>query len=94
MSAGVYVVVRCAVLFIDVIDLAMFVRAIMSWIFIENQTKFGAFLYVVTEPVIMPVRALCEKFGWFRGVPVDMPFFITVILLLVVRVLLLGTIGV
>lgn len=93
MSSGLYVVLRCAVLFIDVISIAMFIRAILSWIFVEGQTKIGSFLYVVTEPIIMPVRALCERFGWFRGLPMDMPFFITALLLLLLRLFLEAGIG-
>ena len=38
-------------------------------------------MYVVTEPIIMPIRALCNRFGWFQGMPLDMPFFLTMILL-------------
>ena len=88
MSGGLYVVVRCAVLFVDINSLAMTLRVIMSWLFMDRQTGFGAFLYVVTEPIIMPIRALCERFGWFRGTPLDMPFFITAILLLLLRLFL------
>ena len=93
MSVGLYVVVRCAVLFIDVISIAMFVRAILSWIFVDGQTKIGSFLYVVTEPVIAPIRALCERLGWFQGVPLDMPFFITAVLLMALNLFLETSIG-
>ncbi len=90
MNSGLYIVVRCATLFLDIISLAMMLRAILSWIFINGESKIGAFLYVVTEPIIMPIRALCDRFGWFQGVPLDMPFFITIILITVARLLLEG----
>ncbi len=93
MSSGLYILVRCALLFIDIITLALTVRMIMSWIMTESESKLGTFLYVVTEPIIMPIRALCDRFGWFRGMPVDMPFFITALLLLILRVFLEGSIG-
>lgn len=93
MSGGLYVVVRCALLFLDIISLAMTCRVIMSWLFMDRQTGFGAFLYVVTEPVILPVRALCERFGWFRGTPLDMPFFITALLILILRLFLGASLG-
>ncbi len=93
MSGGLYVLVRCAVLFVDIISLLMMLRALLSWLFIDRESKFGAFLYVVTEPVIMPIRALCERFGWFRGMPMDMPFFITAVLLLVASLFLETAIG-
>ena len=81
MTTAVYVIVQCALIFIDVLSVAMFVRAIISWLFMGEQSRIGAFLYVVTEPVIMPIRALCNRFGWFRGMPLDMPFLITMVLL-------------
>ena len=78
---GLYVLMQCLILFIDVLSIAMLARAIISWIFMGQQTRLGAFLYVVTEPIILPIRALCRRFGWFQGLPMDMPFLITVVLL-------------
>ena len=78
---GLYVIMQCLILFIDVVSIAMLARAILSWFTMGEQTKIGAFLYVVTEPVILPIRSLCNRFGWFQGVPLDMPFLITVMLL-------------
>ena len=93
MNSGVYVVMRCAVLFVDVISIAMLVRAVLSWLFVDGQSKLGAFLYVVTEPIILPIRALCNRFGWFQGLPLDIPFFITAVLLMIVSVVLETAIG-
>lgn len=78
---GLYVLMQCLILFIDVLSIAMLARAIVSWFSMGQQTRLGAFLYVVTEPIILPIRALCRRFGWFQGLPLDMPFLITVVLL-------------
>ena len=86
--AALYVIVQFVLIFIDVLSIAMFVRAILSWFTMGEQTKLGTFMYVVTEPVIMPIRALCNRFGWFQGTPIDMSFFITSVLLMVVSLLL------
>ena len=69
-----------AYILISVIQTAMFVRAIMSW-FPFGEGKFSAFLYAITEPIIYPIRALFEKMNWGVGLPIDIPFFITFILL-------------
>lgn len=79
--AAVYVIVQCLLIFIDILSVAMFARAILSWFTMGEQTRIGAFLYVVTEPVILPIRALCNRFGWFQGLPIDMPFLITMVVL-------------
>ena len=69
-------------------QLLMLARAIVSWIPMDEDSPVENFLYTVTEPVIAPVRALCDRFGWFEGLPVDMSFFITFILLSVLTALL------
>ena len=84
MSGGMYVIVRCVLIFIDVVSIAMLGRAVLSWFTMGEQTRIGAFLYVVTEPLIMPIRNLCGRFGWFQGVPLDMPFLITSLLMMLV----------
>lgn len=63
------------------LQIAMFIRAILSWFMEDGENKFSAFLYAVTEPVIMPIRILCDRKGWFQDLPLDVPFFITYILL-------------
>lgn len=88
--AALYVIVQCVLIFIDVLSVAMFVRAILSWFTMGEQTRIGTFLYVVTEPVILPIRALCARFGWFQGMPLDMPFFITMVILSFAGIFLQG----
>jgi uncharacterized protein YggT (Ycf19 family) len=90
--AALYVIVQFVLIFIDVLSVAMFVRAILSWFTMGEQTKIGTFMYVVTEPVIMPIRALCNRFGWFQGVPLDMPFLITMVILSFAGIFLQGAI--
>ena len=66
--------------FLAAIELAMFLRAILSWFFAED-SRLGNFLYAVTEPVILPVRLLFERLGWFQNLPIDISFFVTFILI-------------
>jgi uncharacterized protein YggT (Ycf19 family) len=88
VNIGVYLVLQSALLFVDVIDIAMLARMLMSFIMMGEQNGITTFLYVITEPVIMPVRALCNRLGLFRGLPFDMPFFITSVFLMVVSIAL------
>ena len=69
-------------------EILMLARALVSWLPLDEDSPIENFLYTVTEPVIAPVRALCERFGWFEGLPVDMSFFITFILISVLAALL------
>lgn len=73
---------------INVVWFAMFARAILSWFDQMNEWKLSIFLHAVTEPVIFPMRKLCEKMHWFEGTPLDMPFMLTWIVLVVAQLLL------
>ena len=67
MNEIAYIIIRVAVTMIWVLQAAMFVRAIMSWIPGLDENKFGDFLYALTEPFIVPVRALWIAFRFFRA---------------------------
>ena len=84
MNGAMYVILTGVVIFLYVADIALLGRAVLSWFPEGGQSHIGAFLYVVTEPFIMPVRGICNRLGLFRGMPLDMPFLITSMLLLLI----------
>ena len=94
MTSAAYVLVQCLLMFLYVVDFAMLARMIVNLLFMGEPTRIGRFLYVVTEPVILPVRALCRRFGWFQGVPMDMPFFLTSVLMMLLSMTLSTAFGV
>lgn len=67
-----------------VLDLLMLARAILSWLPLDQDSALVNFLYNVTEPLIMPIRALCDRFGWFEDSPLDIPFLITALLIMII----------
>jgi uncharacterized protein YggT (Ycf19 family) len=81
------VVTDVVVLLLLGVQIAMMLRAILSW-FPMDSNKFVDFLYVITEPFIVPIRALFEKMGWFRNLPIDISFFVTYILLSIISMML------
>jgi len=80
MTTFIYLTVVTVRLIISAIQLCMFIRAIFS-LFPLDEGPFSSFLMVFTEPVIYPVRVICSKFGLGDGLPIDIPFFITFLLL-------------
>ena len=88
MSGGMYDILTGVVIFLYAVDIALLGRAVLSWFPEGGQSRIGAFLYVVTEPFIMPVRGLCNRLGLFQGVPLDMPFLITALLLTLISTFL------
>ena len=70
-----------------VIDGAMLVRAILSWIDPEREMRASVFVHMITEPVIHPIRVLCYKMNWFQQTPMDFPFLLTLIVIMLLQML-------
>ena len=88
MDVTVYLIKQTAYVLINALQLCLFGRAILSWFDPTGEGKLSVALYAVTEPLILPIRRLCEKMNWFRGLPLDMPFMITWLLLMVVQAII------
>lgn len=83
-----FIVIKNTVMtFLLALQLALFLRAILS-IFIMEESKIMDFLYVVTEPFLYPMRALFEKMNWFVGLPIDMSFMMTYLVISLLTVIL------
>jgi YggT family protein len=72
-------------LLLDVLDFAMLARALFSWFDPMREGRISTFLFMVTEPIIAPVRGLCYHKNWFQKTPLDVPFLITIVLLMLLR---------
>ncbi len=87
VTFAVLLIKNIVIIFLTAIQFAMLARAILSW-FPMNSNKFIDFLYSVTEPFIYPVRMLFQKMNWFTGLPIDISFLVTYILISVVLIFL------
>lgn len=65
---------------LSVVQICFLVRALLSWFPIREDNPFLTFTAMVTEPFIMPIRALFDRFGWFRDFPIDVSFFVSFLL--------------
>ncbi len=68
----------------DALQLMMFLRAVISWFPQLSDSPVAEFLFTVTEWVIMPVRTVFDYFGKGRGMIIDIPFFVTFLLLSII----------
>ncbi|MBQ1271653.1 MAG: YggT family protein [Clostridia bacterium] len=73
---------------LSLLQFAMLVRAIMSWIPSLRGSTLDSILYQVTEPIIMPVRTLLWNIPALRGFPLDMSFLVTYILIDILMMML------
>ncbi len=88
MTTVFYVFAMAVHIFIYFEYMAMFLRAIFSWFPNAEDSKIYHLSILVTEPIISPVRKVMERFNIGQGMPVDLSFFVTMLLLLVLRLIL------
>jgi len=55
---------------------------------VSDENRLMDFLYTVTEPFIVPIRALLDKLGWFSGLPIDISFMVAYLLISLLTLLL------
>lgn len=87
MDTLFYIVAMTVQLVLSILQLMMLVRAVLSFLPVDGG-RLSAFLTAVTEPVIYPVRCVTERFGIGEGLPIDIPFFITYLLLSLISAVL------
>ncbi|MBQ8525084.1 MAG: YggT family protein [Clostridia bacterium] len=87
MTTFIYLTANTVSILISAIQLFMFVRVILSLFLVDDGPILG-FVLIVTEPVIFPVRQICAKLGLSDTLPIDIPFFITFLLLSFISMIL------
>ena len=88
MSVVVFVIKNIVILLLSAVQFAMLARAILSW-FPMFENRFVDFLYGITEPFISPIRRLFVKMNWFQGLPIDISFLVTFMLISLVSQILI-----
>ena len=82
MEDVLYVLANVVRIGIWALELMMMSRMIMSW-FPSDPNAFTELVYNITEPIIYPFRALFHRFNWFQNSPLDVPFFVTSLCLVI-----------
>ncbi len=80
-----FFIVRTVQTVLWALSLLMLLRALLSWFIVEDGNPLMSVLYAVTEPFIAPVRALCDRFGWFADSPMDIPFTLTFLIIVILN---------
>lgn len=87
MPEPLYVLVKFVLIFLDIITFAMLARALFQWFF-EPEGKLYQFLYVITEPAIMPLRKLFYKMNWFQDSPIDIAYSFTYLAIFLIQIII------
>ncbi len=73
---------------LGVVEIAMFIRAILSWIMPDAEGALINFLYGITEPFVGGIRNILSRFNFVNSFPLDLSFFIAAVLIEILRALL------
>ena len=84
------VFISCMTVFLAALELCMLARAVLNWLPLDEESAVYRYLFCVTEPLVLPVRAIFDRIPAFGNSPIDVSFFITLILLSVISSLLSG----
>ena len=74
-------------LIVTLLTIAIFGRVILSWIFPRGEDPLSKFLFVITEPILQPVRRRLGNFGMLDLSPMIVTFAIFLIKNVITRVL-------
>ncbi len=83
LDTVIYVLCTGLRLFVYFLQTAMFLRALLSWFPASEDSVLSRLLYMVTEPAILPMRALLQKLGSGEDGPLDMSFMLTMLVLII-----------
>jgi len=81
VNIALQLIANTAVALLSVLEICMLVRAVLSWFPIQDDNPILSFVCMVTEPVVAPIRALFDHFGWFQNFPLDVSFFVAFMLI-------------
>ena len=76
-----YIIQKIATASLFIVQMAMLARAVMSWFPSLADGAAGDFVYMFTEPFIIPVRSVLERIEWINNSFLDIPFFVTFLIL-------------
>ncbi len=79
---SIYLIVASIVAnILGLLRILLVVRAIMSWFPEVMQSQIGQFVRMITEPILIPCRALLNKIPALQGLPLDLSVLLAFILL-------------
>ena len=88
MDQIIYVAANFAYYLLWVIQIMLFLRAILSWFVQEEESGFMFVLIGLTEPVLIPFRALLQRSEKMRSIPIDFSLTFAMIVLILLQTML------
>lgn len=88
MSEVFYVLSSFVYQLLSILSLLILVRAILSWLPLDEDGPVVSFVTLVTDPIVMPIRALLERIELFQNMPFDLSSFFAIMFLALLQTVL------
>ena len=88
MDQVLYVAANSAYYLLWVIQIMLFLRAILSWFMQEEESGFMFVLVGLTEPILMPFRALLQRSETMRSIPIDFSLTFAMVAVILLQTML------
>lgn len=73
---------------LTVLELAVFIRCLMSFLAPDSDSFFSRLVFTITEPFLAPIRALFDKIPAMANMPLDFSPIVLVVVISIVFELL------
>lgn len=79
-------------LIFNVVELAIFIEVILSWVYAGRSNQYIELVHKITEPLLEPGRRIQNKY--FNNTMVDFSPMIALIILMILRRIVFGILGI
>ena len=87
-NAALYLLINLVRILLIALQFCLFGRAIMSWVAQDDDSPLTQFLFTVTEPYLIPIRKLLQKFEAFNRMPMDLSMIVGLMIILILQAVL------
>jgi hypothetical protein len=90
IEAILYTIAKVASLALGAVSWMMLIRVMLELVgrvttYDISENKIYIFSYAVSEAFVAPFRYLCVKLNVFQGTPIDVPFFMAMLTIMILQ---------
>lgn len=74
----------------NIIEFAILIRVLSSWLPIPRENRFIQMLHVITEPILGPIRAMIERSSFGKNMMFDFSPIVAIILVEILKNIILS----
>ncbi|MDD4188628.1 MAG: YggT family protein [Eubacteriales bacterium] len=81
------IIKRAVDILLTVIEVLVFLRVIISWLPVSRENPLVRFLYLITEPILGPIRSLIQKSSFGANIMFDLSPIVVWLIIRVIRMM-------